>query len=447
MGDQSGFAELVAELKTTREQVMTADAERVKVIEELRGDILKGSKSLGDTEGKLVRIVTDIATHETKMQAMQDSMNNLIRKMTRSGGPNTTDGAVDERKHAIDLLELKHQWKVPKQDPEHPFQPTEDQITEAITANKAVRALMHTTDVAMLSPEYRKSLSSFSMGASGFILPPEISNKILSCLVYPTDVSGLCGNLTVSGPSIKFLVDNVLLDTAAWACETTCFANNPQTHLTDGLGELEIKPETLRYIICTTRDLLEDAATNIEAWMVSKVQRAFGLTISNAIVSGTGVGMPTGILNPNTNIPICDTSANTPTGTFTWQDLVMLKWQVPMSFVGGGSYWMNQYTMGQALTLSDSMGRPILLADPTEAGTFMIAGSPVQIVTQMPNVAAGSLPVAFGNWKEVYMVINRKAVTMMQDPYSAGFCVLFKFEARVGGAVICSNAARLLRIH
>jgi hypothetical protein len=35
---------------------------------------------------------------------------------------------------------------------------------------------------------------------------------------------------------------------------------------------------------------------------------------------------------------------------------------------------------------------------------------------------------------------------MQQDPYSAGFCVLFKFEARIGGAPLCVNAGRLLRI-
>ena len=29
---------------------------------------------------------------------------------------------------------------------------------------------------------------------------------------------------------------------------------------------------------------------------------------------------------------------------------------------------------------------------------------------------------------------------------SAGFCTLFRFEARTGGAVTCGNAARLLRI-
>ena len=76
----------------------------------------------------------------------------------------------------------------------------------------------------------------------------------------------------------------------------------------------------------------------------------------------------------------------------------------------------------------------------------MIAGSPVVISTQMPDPVAGSTPVAYGNWKQAFMVVNRKAVTMQQDPYRAGFCVLFKFEARIGGAPICPNAARLLRI-
>jgi hypothetical protein len=30
---------------------------------------------------------------------------------------------------------------------------------------------------------------------------------------------------------------------AAWACEASCFANNPQDDLKEGLGELEIKAE------------------------------------------------------------------------------------------------------------------------------------------------------------------------------------------------------------
>jgi hypothetical protein len=42
--------------------------------------------------------------------------------------------------------------------------------------------------------------------------------------------------------------------------------------------------------------------------------------------------------------------------------------------------------------------------------------------------------------------VNRKAVTMQQDPYSAGFCIPFRFESRIGGGIVCPKAARLLRI-
>ena len=41
------------------------------------------------------------------------------------------------------------------------------------------------------------------------------------------------------------------------------------------------------------------------------------------------------------------------------------------------------------------------------------------------------------------MLVTRKGVTMMLGPYTVGFCLLFKWEARVGGSVTCGNAARL----
>jgi HK97 family phage major capsid protein len=153
-----------------------------------------------------------------------------------------------------------------------------------------------------------------------------------------------------------------------------------------------------------------------------------------------------GILNPAAGIPIAETSDATPAGTFTWQDLVMLRWQVPMSLQGDGAYLMNQHTWALCSTMSDANGRPIMTVAPTEAAPFLLAGSPVVIANQLPDVAPGATPIAYGNWKQAYMVVNRKGVTMQSDPYSAGFCVLQKFEARVGGAVVCPNAARLLRV-
>jgi HK97 family phage major capsid protein len=95
---------------------------------------------------------------------------------------------------------------------------------------------------------------------------------------------------------LEFLVDNVIWDRAAWACETNCWVNHPNQNPAEGLGELEIKPETLRFAICWTRDVLENAEINIEQWLTAKAARAFSIMISGAVLNGTGRGMPLGIL-------------------------------------------------------------------------------------------------------------------------------------------------------
>jgi len=446
----SEVAELLDEIKTTRDGIAKADADRVKLLDEMRGEMKKYGQLSVETEAKITKMTEDIGGLGAKYQGLEESLNETRKRVLRPGQePNISDEA--NRKAAIGLLKLKHDLRIVKKDPDHPFTTTEDQIAEAAMAIKATHALINTTDISLLSPEYRKSLSAFNFGSNGFILAPLMSDRILSCLVDQTDVAGIMANMTISGPSVKFLIDNVRIDYAAWACETSCFANNPQPNLTEGLGELEIKPETLRYIVCATRDILEDASIDIESWMINKVNQAFRRTISTALITGDGVGKPVGILHPNAGIQVCDTAPATPIDQFTWQDLVALKWQVPMQYHGGtgGRYLMNQNTFALLLTMSDASSRPILVAFPQELpGTpgFLLNGSPIQIVTQMPDVAPGTTPVAFGNWPEVYMVVNRKAVTIQNDPYSAGFCILNKFEARVGGGIICPNAARLLRI-
>jgi len=402
----------------------------------------------------MIRSASDgIAERDKRIRALENSVNDLLLKMGRPGGGGDFNAAgLDERKSAISLLEQKHCSVATKRDvslPEPNF--SEQQIAEAKLAIAGIRSLMHSTSIDQVPLDQRKALSAFGFGSQGFLLAPEQSQTILSCLETTTDIAGLMRNVTISGPGIKFMVDNEVFDVAAWACDSSCFANNPTQQIGSGLGELEIKPESLRYVVCASRDLLEDSGVNIEQWMLDKVRRAFTTQVSAAVLAGDGYGKPMGILNPAAGIPIVETAEGTAPGQFTWQDLVMLRWQVPLSLQGfgvggGGAYIMNAHTWALCATMSDTAGRPIMTAAPSEAAPFLLGGVPVVIAQQMPDVHPGSLAVAYGNWREAYTVVNRKAVTMMQDPYSAGFCVLFRFEARIGGAVTCPNAARLLRI-
>jgi HK97 family phage major capsid protein len=64
----------------------------------------------------------------------------------------------------------------------------------------------------------------------------------------------------------------------------------------------------------------------------------------------------------------------------------------------------------------------------------------------MPDCAPGSTPVMFGNLNAGYLLVTRRGLTMATDPYTAGWCVLYKFDQRIGGAPTCPNALRLLRV-
>jgi formate dehydrogenase major subunit len=96
----------------------------------------------------------------------------------------------------------------------------------ALSARKAIHNLFRHGDTSRLEPLEKKALTSFSFGSSGFILPPEMSNIVISCVVDETDVTGLMQNVTTSAGSLKFLIDNARMEASAWACEASCFANN-----------------------------------------------------------------------------------------------------------------------------------------------------------------------------------------------------------------------------
>jgi HK97 family phage major capsid protein len=62
---------------------------------------------------------------------------------------------------------------------------------------------------------------------------------------------------------------------------------------------MDIKPETARFVVCSTSDLLEGASFNVEAWLYRKISEGMRATINAGILLSDGIGKPMGLLNPN----------------------------------------------------------------------------------------------------------------------------------------------------
>jgi len=63
----------------------------------------------------------------------------------------------------------------------------------------------------------------------------------------------------------------------------------------------------------------------------------------------------------------------------------------------------------------------------------------------MPDIATGSLSIAFGDFRRGYLIVDRAGVRVLRDPYSAKPYVLFCTTKRVGGGVQDFDAIKLLK--
>jgi HK97 family phage major capsid protein len=169
-----------------------------------------------------------------------------LRKANRPGAAwESKDDNAFERKEAIGLCHNRRALTVPKIDAgvADNYVPSSSEVDEALIHRKAMKALLRHGDATRLEPTFQKSLSAFSFGATGFLLAPEMSNQVLRCIVDPTDVSGLVNRVNSSAPSIRFPIDNARMLIGGWACEASCFANNPQPDLAEGSASLKLKPK------------------------------------------------------------------------------------------------------------------------------------------------------------------------------------------------------------
>ena len=93
----------------------------------------------------------------------------------------------------------------------------------------------------------------------------------------------------------------------------------------------------------------------------------------------------------------------------------------------------------------DADGNYIWQPAPRPGERPTLIGYPVVEAEDMPDIAASSHSVAFGDFRRGYLVVDRVGIRVLRDPYSSKPYVLFYTTKRVGGAVSDFAAIKLLR--
>jgi HK97 family phage major capsid protein len=112
----------------------------------------------------------------------------------------------------------------------------------------------------------------------------------------------------------------------------------------------------------------------------------------------------------------------------------------------GAAWVMNANTIAQIRKVKDAVGDYLWQNSVIEGQPDRLLGYPVVEASDMPDVAAGNYPVAFGNFKNGYLIAERQSTRILRDPYSNKPYVNFYATKRVGGQVLDSDAIKLLKI-
>ncbi|MFM6829269.1 MAG: phage major capsid protein, partial [Novosphingobium sp.] len=112
-----------------------------------------------------------------------------------------------------------------------------------------------------------------------------------------------------------------------------------------------------------------------------------------------------------------------------------------------GAVWvMNSATLAAVRKLKTADGAFLWQPGLVNGQPDRLLGYPVIEAEDMPDVAAGQLPIAFGNFKAGYLIAERRQTTILRDPYTNKPYVQFYATRRVGGQVLDSDAIKLLKI-
>jgi HK97 family phage major capsid protein len=106
---------------------------------------------------------------------------------------------------------------------------------------------------------------------------------------------------------------------------------------------------------------------------------------------------------------------------------------------------MNSATLATVRKLKDANGAFLWQPGLADGQPDRLIGYPVVEAEDMPDVAANSLSIAFGNFKAGYTIAERNATTILRDPYTNKPYVHFYATKRVGGQVVNSEAIKLLK--
>lgn len=300
----------------------------------------------------------------------------------------------------------------------------------------------------------KASMKSDSDPDGGYTVPDQMATTIDRVLGTVSAMRGEAQVMSISAGVYKKLV-NQGGATSGWVGERE---SRSETN-TPTLSELQFPAMELYANPAATQTLLDDSAVNIEQWLAGEVAIEFAEEEGAAFISGTGVNQPRGILSYDT---VADASyawgklgfiVTGEAADFIAEDpvdpFINLVYALKQGYRANAKFIMNKASQAKVRKFKDDsdnyMWTPPFMGGVQGAQPATFLGYPIIDDDNMSSVGANAFPVAFGDFRRGYLIVDRVGIRVLRDPYTNKPYVHFYTTKRVGGGVQNFEAIKLLK--
>jgi HK97 family phage major capsid protein len=297
--------------------------------------------------------------------------------------------------------------------------------------------------------ELKAGLSTASNSA-GYVVPEQTERAIERRLMAGSPMREIATVRTVGAGVFRKPVSTAGV-ASGWVAET---AARPETDPAT-LALLEFPSADLYANPAATQSLLDDALIDLDEWLAAEVEDAFAAQETTAFVTGDGVNKPKGFLS----YPIvadagavwgeigyvASGAAGAFASTSPTDRLIDLVYAPKAQYRPNGRFVMNRKTVSAVRKFKDADGNYIWQPAQRAGETASLLGYRVTEIETMPDIAANSAAIAFGDFQRGYLIVDRAGVRVLRDPYSAKPYVLFYTTKRVGGGVQNFDAIKVMK--
>lgn len=320
---------------------------------------------------------------------------------------------------------------------------------------KAVYAKYIRKGESALTEAERKTVNVGTATQGGYLVGYEMEAGIDRVVQRYSSMRQVARVINIGSATYKKLVKTTGTSGATRGGENT----TPSNGTSPSWVELEFKPGTYISEQRITSEALEDATIDVGSDLETEIGIEFAEMEGSDFISGNGINGPRG-LTDYTNVAnssyswgnvgyIASGNASSWAASNPSDYLIDLVHSLKRQYRAGASFIMNDTTLGSIRKLKDGQGNYLwgMTRESFMAGAVgTLLGYPVVTDDFMADIGANTFPIAFGDFKQAYYVIDRKGVSVLRDPAGAFPHVRFLTRRRVGGGIAKFEAVKLFKI-